>query len=486
MRASTVLFVLAMGSVAGVAAGFGANWIVPESPIVRGLNVGERRVPDRKSVTAWLAARRDEARSRRVHFRYGERTFSATLEEAGVEIDVAATLENAERVGHHGAVWTRLREARGARRGEIDVPLVWFVDRERARALLDRFAPEVRKEPVDAKLDLRERTKIPEVAGQELDFEGTLARLAAAAHEDEETIDLLTHALPAKVTVLDLVNVNVDKVLSSYETIFATYGVGVGRSANIQNAVSKIDGTIIPAGAILSFNDLVGPRTLENGFAVAPEILGDELTNGVGGGTCQVSSTLHVAALYGALEIVERQSHSRPSAYTQMGLDATVSYPTVDLKIRNTMPFSIMVHAYLPEPTPQLKKALHAMLRVELLGGEPMAKVVYKYGVGHTENFTRRIYTKSFLPPGKRIRHQKGSRGYDITSVVSIQFFDGRSEERHYFSGYRPAPEVFWVAPGYDENELPPLPEHASGVEARGDRRASTESREGRTDTASM
>src|SRR5262249_28583373 len=159
----------------------------------------------------------------------------------------------------------------------------------------------------------------------------------AGTHDDEETIDLVTHTVPARVTSADLVKVDVDKVLSSYETIFATFGVGVGRSANIQNAASKIDGTIVPPGQTFSFNDLVGPRTLENGFAVAPEIMGDEMTTGVGGGTCQVSSTLHVAALYGALEIVERQSHSRPSAYTQMGLDATVSYPTVDLKVRNTM-----------------------------------------------------------------------------------------------------------------------------------------------------
>jgi hypothetical protein len=361
---------------------------------------------------------------------------------------------------------------------------VWFVDREKARALLARFAPEIRKEPVDAKLDLRERTKIPEIPGQELDMQASLEQIAAGTHDDEEMIDLVTHAIPAKVTTLDLVKVDVEKVVSSYETIFATYGVGVGRSANIRNAVSKIDGTIIPSGATFSFNDLVGPRSLENGFAVAPEIMGDELTTGIGGGTCQVSSTLHVAALYGAFEIVERQSHSRPSAYTQMGLDATVSYPSVDLKIRNPMPFSVMIHAYLPEPTAQLQKAMHRMVRIEILGGEPVAKVGYKYGIGHVENFTRRIYTKSFLSAGKRIRHQKGSRGYDITSVVSIQFFDGRSEERHYFSGYRPAPEVFWVAPGYNESELPPLPEHAKGVEGRDGR--ITESREGQTDTASM
>ena len=82
-----------------------------------------------------------------------------------------------------------------------------------------------------------------------------------------------------------------------------------------------------------------------------------------------------------------------------------------------------------------------------------------------TEDFTRRIYVKDSLKPGTLIRHQKGSRGYDVTSVVTLNYFDGRVEERSYFSGYRPAPEVLWVAPGYDEGALPPMPEHAKGVE---------------------
>jgi hypothetical protein len=65
------------------------------------------------------------------------------------------------------------------------------------------------------------------------------------------------------------------------------------------------------------------------------------------------------------------------------------------------------------------------------------------------------------------MRKQKGSRGYDVTGIATIRWKDGRTEQRTFFSGYRPAPEVYWVAPGYDESELPPLPEHAKGVEGR-------------------
>jgi hypothetical protein len=163
------------------------------------------------------------------------------------------------------------------------------------------------------------------------------------------------------------------------------------------------------------------------------------------------------------MNVVDRQSHSRPSAYAPLGLDATVSFPRVDLKIENTLSFPVMIHAFIPEDDMKL----HDKIRVEILGGEPVAEVTYSYGVARSENFERRITVKESLPPGKRIKRQKGSRGYDVTSIVKVRWKDGRDEQRTYYSGYRPAPEVFWVGPGFDERELPPLPDHCDGVEGR-------------------
>jgi vancomycin resistance protein YoaR len=387
-----------------------------------------------------------------------DRFFETTLGEVGVEVDIAATIEQAGAPGHRGTLRKRLRETWRARRGEIDVPLVWAVREAKARAYLGRIAPLVVRAPVDARLDLAARAKIYEQTGRVLDIDATLRALGEGKHDDEETIDLVVQTVPAKVTWLDLTRVEVDRVVSSFETTFSLFGTGAGRAVNIKRAASKIDGVVLMRGSVLSFNEQVGPRTTENGFTLAPEIQGDELRPGIGGGTCQAASTLHAAALFGALRIVDRQSHSRPSSYMRMGLDATVSFPLVDLKIENTLPYPVMIHAFLPNPT---------TIRVEILGGEPIAKVEYAYGVGETEDFVRRITVKSFLEPGRRIRQQKGSRGYDVTSFVRVLYHDGRLEQRHYFSDYRPAPEVFWVAPGYDEAELPPLPQHAKGVEGR-------------------
>jgi vancomycin resistance protein YoaR len=407
-------------------------------------------------VVAWLTARRDEARSRIVRLHHEGRVFEATLGEAGVEIDVAATLAEARKIGHDGPLLRRLREAARARRGEIDVPLVWHVDEAKAQALLERLAPELRRAPVDARVDMERREKIPDRPGRELDVAGSIAALREGTHEDEEAIELATRHVSAAVTLVDLTRVDISRVVSSYETTFSIYGTGAGRAVNIANAAARIDGTVIAPGETFSFNEHVGPRTKENGFTMAPEIQGDETVTGWGGGTCQVSSTLYAAALFGALDVIDRQSHSRPSAYTRMGLDATVYYGRVDLKIRNSLPFPIMVHATLPKPT---------AIRVEILGGDPVAAVGYTFGIGHTEDFTRRIYVKRELASGRSLRHQKGSQGYDVMSIVTLHYKDGRVDERKYYSGYRPAPEVYWVAPDYDLTQLPPLPEHAKGVE---------------------
>jgi vancomycin resistance protein YoaR len=457
------LVVLALGASTGVGAAVALREALPTFPVARGVSIGERVVPDGASPASWLAARRDALRARLVHFRLDDLDLPATLGEAGVEIDVEATLARAQRVAHEGPLLSRMREARRARRGAIDVPLVWSLDEQRARALFQRLAPAVYRAPVDARLDLAQRQKVPEREGRALDVEGSLAALRSGAHEDEETVELAARPLSAAVGVADLVRVDVSKVVASYETRFANRGKEAGRALNIANAVSKIDGTVLAPGELFSFNQHVGPRTRQNGFTEAPEILGDETVPGFGGGTCQVSSTLYAASLFGALETTDRQSHSRPSAYIGMGLDAMVTYPESDLKIRNTLPFPIMIHAYLPGPN---------AIRVEILGGDAVARVEHRYDAEHTDDFVRRIYVKSDLAAGKVKRHQKGSCGYDVKSSVTIHYRDGRTRELSYVSEYKPAPEVFWVAPDYDAASLPPLSEHAKAVEehVEGDR----------------
>jgi len=449
-----------MGVVLGGGLGAGAYRALPSRPYVKGLYVGGQRLPDAAAVPSWLDARRAAVGDRTIILRAGDVEETLTFEEVGIDIDLEATLARATEYGHTGSLADQIRAAEKARKEQVDLPLVYRVSPAALDTVLERIGTQVAKDPVDARLDIAQKQKIADVPGRKLNFEMSRAAVAAVDYDavNAVTVDLPVDPVRAKVTVDDLATVDVTKVLHGHETTFSTFGTGVGRSKNIARASELIDGTIIPPGQTVSFNEVVGPRTIEHGFAFAPEIQGDELTTGVGGGTCQVSTTLFNAALFGAMDIVERKSHSQVSHYAQMGLDATVSYPSVDLKLRNPFPFAVMIHMFVPKP---------GVVRAEILGGDPVATVTYKYGVGGVEDFVRRITVKNNLPPGTRIRRQKGGRGYDVNSVVTITWRDGRVEERTFYSGYRPSPEVFWVAPGYDEGELPPLPDHAKGVEGR-------------------
>ena len=386
---------------------------------------------------------------------YGDRRYESTLGQLGVVLDVTETVRRATVVGHSGSVYRRLRQTALARRGEVDVDPAWTIDEDTARQFVSRFADDLARAPRNAELDLAGHRTVPDVPGQELDVDATIRELREHGASDEP-FNLVTRVVPAEVTTNDLENIDVSKVLASFETRFRTFKKG--RSKNVMLATSLLNSLVIRPGATVSFNERVGPRTLDRGFQYAPEIVGDELTVGVGGGTCQVSSTLHGAAVYGGLAIVDRKSHSRPSSYTKLGLDATVAYPRVDLKIRNPHDFPIVVHAHVPEP---------GLLRVELLGGDVVAGVEYKYGVSRIEQYVRRITVRRFLKAGRVIKRQKGTRGMDVFSWVTVRFKDGREEKLSYYSGYRATPEVFWVAPDYDPEALPDLPKHAKGVEGK-------------------
>jgi vancomycin resistance protein YoaR len=131
--------------------------------------------------------------------------------------------------------------------------------------------------------------------------------------------------------------------LSSFSTTFDRSQVG--RAWNIALAAARLDGAVLEPDDVISFNGLVGARTREAGFREAPEIVDNELVPGHGGGVCQVATTVCSAALLADLEVVERFHHSRPLTYIGLGRDATVSYPSLDLVIRNSRAFPVVLTA---------------------------------------------------------------------------------------------------------------------------------------------
>jgi hypothetical protein len=122
-------------------------------------------------------------------------------------------------------------------------------------------------------------------------------------------------------------------VLGSFTTTLA--GSRPERTANVRLAVDALDGLVLEPGQVLSFDAVVGPRSLERGYQPAPVILHETRQLQTGGGVCQVASTLFVAGLLSGLSSVERSRHSSPVDYIALGEDATIAWGAKDLKIRN-------------------------------------------------------------------------------------------------------------------------------------------------------
>lgn len=122
-------------------------------------------------------------------------------------------------------------------------------------------------------------------------------------------------------------------VLGSYTTTLA--GSRPERTANVRLAAEALDGVVLEPGQVLSFDAVVGPRTLERGYQRAPVILHETRQVQTGGGVCQTASTLFVAGLLSGLSSVERSRHSSPVDYIAPAHDATIAWGAKDLKLRN-------------------------------------------------------------------------------------------------------------------------------------------------------
>lgn len=415
--------------------------------------------PDRHgSPAAWLDQRRIQLGKRLAFVQTPNDVQEYEQADLGIELDTKELLTELNHDAKSGRYYARLGRALSARRGQLEKPAVFRFDREVARAALEELAPHVSQAPINAKLDLRNHARVESQVGYELDIESTLDEIEHADTSDPVVIQARTLRIDPEVTTDMILDIDVSKVLASYETSFVNKAGA--RRLNIQRAADYLDGTVIPAGGELSFNKVVGPRELERGFVEAPVIINDEMEKGIGGGVCQVATTLHAAAVYGFLDVTRRRSHSRPSGYAPLGLDATVIYPEVDLRIRNPYDAPLIVHAFLPS---------RYAIRVELLGRDPSGEVSHEYAVSERYDFVRRVVSKPFMEVGEQKRHQKGGYGYDVVSIVRLSKPDGSVSKHTYKSKYYPVPEVYWVSEGSDLSELPALPEGATHTEHEDD-----------------
>lgn len=205
---------------------------------------------------------------------------------------------------------------------------------------LEAILSEVYIAPVDASMDMKTFEVAEGSYGYGFDAENAQALLDRAAYG--ETIEIAFKRIPPEITAESLSGTLFRDVLGTYTAANAS---DPDRDVNLALACQAIDGTVLQPGDVFSYNEALGERTEANGYRPGPSYAGNETVYTIGGGICQVSSPLYYCALVADLEIVERENHGFATSYMPLGLDATVSWGTLDFVFRNNMAYPIRIEA---------------------------------------------------------------------------------------------------------------------------------------------
>lgn len=378
-----------------------------------------------------MSLRAAEFAARKVALRYAGESLSVTPADLGAEVDIDASVEAAHRVGRQGNLFRRLAEALRARRRPVELPIAYHFDKEAASEFLHKTAGAIDRAPIDARPVVSGETIAieSEKPGIRLDIDRSMVRVVRAVNSGDTDIQLVVETAAPKLSAADFAGI--DGIVGSYSTPYHSYERD--RSHNLRVACRALNGTLLKPGEIFSYNKVVGPRDKKHGFRDAKMFVERRVESGMGGGVCQVSSTIYNAALLAGLEIVKRSRHSRPVVYAPIGRDATVA-PSIDLKFRNNTDTAIYISASVgqrtvnvsvfgrkqegreveivaqghgvigPRTVTQVDGGLQAGDRVVKQGGRSGHRVsVYRIVKEYGQEVSRELVSRDYYPPESRI-----------------------------------------------------------------------------------
>ncbi len=270
----------------------------------------------------------------------------------GITYDTDTALNQAWAIGHRGTVFDRKRDIDMARtQGFKAFSATPGANTQPIDALLVQLKNELYRAPKDASFAFNDDatqpfTFVTEERGVSIDIEPLkqqiYEKVSAMESGDIQIVPIFKQPEITEAMLRETVT------LRYTATTPISPDSEVNRTNNIRRAFEEISGTMLKPGEKFSFNNIVGWRTEKNGFFPAPEYAYGELETGIGGGVCQASSTVYLAAIHAGLEIIDREPHSDPVSYTSFGKDATVymsSNRKIDFVFRNNTDGMIYITA---------------------------------------------------------------------------------------------------------------------------------------------
>ena len=331
------------------------------------------------------------------------------------------------------------------------------LDAKTMSSFLAGIAGDLAHQPANARFIFNDETRQleviqPAVIGRSVNVDTTIQEmneaLAQGKHDAQVVFDYTDPPVGDSATAEQL---GIRELVSVHTSYF--YGSSTERIQNIETAAGRFHGVLVPPGATFSMGEVLGDISLDNGYAEALIIFGDRTIKGVGGGVCQVSTTLFRTAFLGGYPIVERHSHAyRVSYYEQTasggvdpnlaGLDATVFVPVVDLKFTNDTPNWLLMETYVNTGARTLTWKFYSSSDGRSVEWEStgLQNVVEPPEPSYQEN--------PELAEGEMRQVDWEAQGADVT-VYRTVFRDGQVYfEDHFSTHYLPWQAVYEVGPG--------------------------------------
>ena len=302
-------------------------------------------------------------------------------------------------------------------RAPVELAVETAVDPEKVTAFVDTHSQDILTQPQNASIRRENGAFVitEAVSGRAVDTEATVQALnEALARQQEGTVraDAVITEQEPEITSEELASIQ--DVLGTCTTDFSSSGAA--RSTNLAVGAGKINGRVLMPGEVISGYECLQPFTLENGYKTAAAYENGQVVDSIGGGVCQIATTLYDAALQAEMEIVQRQNHSMIVTYVKPSMDAAIAGTYKDIKIKNNYSTPVYIEGYTSG-----KKLTFTLYGKETRPSDRQVEYVSET-VGTTDPGEPQLITDNSLAPGARVKVQSAHTGYKsrLWKVVTV------------------------------------------------------------------
>ena len=349
-----------------------------------------------------------------VTLQYGDQAWKFSLAELEVSSDAKKAAERAFQVGRSGDLRQRKIRMTQLDADPETIEVETIFNESMLSKAVEEVASKLEQEPVDAVIQASGNTfqVTPEKKGLTLNQKDTVNSIKKDVTIDggNKTIQLsVEEVLPEKTA--EILSTIQDRI-GSYSTYYSTSNYG--REQNLIVGASKLNGLVVMPDEVVSFNSMVAPITVENGYHEANVIVGDEYVPGLGGGLCQVSTTLYNAVIRAELEVYARDCHAFPADYVPLGMDAAVAQGYLDFQFKNTSGHPIYISMW----------AGGGEIGAAIYGTEihdPSRSISFDYVItAEIPKLQEQVKVDPALQPGQRVVDVAGHIGYEVDVYKTV------------------------------------------------------------------